>query len=216
MEFWQFSTKRRGDSTATPTGYRRRSRCVTVRSRPERQVHNRQVSAFHVLVVIRHAKAEPHRPEDFQRALTAQGRADAAAAGRWLAAANLAPDAALVSAARRTQQTWQELARAADWAVEPDLAMAMYGADEYEVIDALHVIDEAVGILVVVGHNPTMHALVQLIAERSGNRAALARVETGFPTATVAVLDIAVPWAELGPGLGKLQALYTARGDREA
>ena len=40
----------------------------------------------HRLVVVRHAKAEPYGPTDFERELAARGRADAAAAGAWLAA----------------------------------------------------------------------------------------------------------------------------------
>ena len=57
------------------------------------------------LVLVRHAKAEtPGEQPDFDRALTATGRADADAAGAWLADHGLRPQLVLCSAARRTRR----------------------------------------------------------------------------------------------------------------
>jgi phosphohistidine phosphatase len=60
------------------------------------------------LVILRHAKATPYRGDDsdVDRPLTARGRADATAAGHWLAAHDLRPDLVLCSPARRTRETW--------------------------------------------------------------------------------------------------------------
>ena len=68
------------------------------------------VSESRTIIVMRHAKAEQGGPSDFERQLTDRGMADAAAAGTWLAERGVVPDHALVSAAVRTQQTWEALA----------------------------------------------------------------------------------------------------------
>jgi len=65
------------------------------------------------LILMRHGKAERSNVGgDFERALTERGLADAALMGRLLADEGLTPDRALVSAARRTQQTWNAVPQA--------------------------------------------------------------------------------------------------------
>ena len=56
------------------------------------------------LILMRHGEAErPHAGvDDFDRSLDEAGRAESRRMGRALAEAGLAPDLALVSAARRT------------------------------------------------------------------------------------------------------------------
>src|SRR3954453_10286993 len=61
------------------------------------------------LVVLRYARAEPGGESDLERELAQRGWDDAVEAGRWLADKGLAPQAALVSAARRTTATWLAL-----------------------------------------------------------------------------------------------------------
>ena len=59
------------------------------------------------LILLRHAHAEPPTPgqSDLDRPLSAEGNAEAEAAGRWLHAQKLVPDLALCSSARRTRET---------------------------------------------------------------------------------------------------------------
>lgn len=59
------------------------------------------------LILLRHAKAEAHNLEDFQRSLALRGRRQAIAVGEALTEEGLVPDLALVSAAARTKQTWE-------------------------------------------------------------------------------------------------------------
>ena len=58
-------------------------------------------------MVMRHAKAEQSGPSDFERQLSDRGTVDATEAGQWLANRGVEPHQALVSAAVRTQQTWE-------------------------------------------------------------------------------------------------------------
>jgi phosphohistidine phosphatase len=59
------------------------------------------------LILSRHAKSGWDDPDlsDHDRPLNARGRGDAPKVGAWLRAKGYLPDAALVSSARRTQET---------------------------------------------------------------------------------------------------------------
>jgi phosphohistidine phosphatase len=64
------------------------------------------------LILMRHGKAERHAQNggDFERALADSGRADAAVMGKLLADAGLTPELMLVSSARRTRETAEQVA----------------------------------------------------------------------------------------------------------
>jgi phosphohistidine phosphatase len=165
------------------------------------------------LVVVRHAKAEPTAPSDHGRALAARGRADAAEAGRWLRATGIDPDAALVSDALRTQQTWEHLAEAAGWGLEPDLSAGLYAAGADSAFDLLRETDPGVTTLVVIGHNPTMAYVAELIDDGEGDVEATTFMLTrGFPTSALAVFVVAGEWSDLGPGSGRLEAFHVGDG----
>ncbi len=171
------------------------------------------VSTPHRLVVVRHAKAEGYGPTDFDRELAARGRADAAAAGSWLAEELVGADAALVSAAVRASQTWDIVAEAAGWTVEPVLDRALYGADEDGVLDLIRLTDEGVGTLVVVGHNPTMGLLAQLLDDGEGPPDAVDRLMQGYPTSATAVFELPATWARTAMGRARLTHYHVGRAN---
>jgi phosphohistidine phosphatase len=169
------------------------------------------VSTPHRLVVVRHAKAEAFGPTDFDRELAARGRADATAAGSWLADEGVSADAALVSAATRARQTWEILAEAAGWAVQPELDRALYGADEDGVLDLVRLTDEGVGTLVVVGHNPTVGMLAQLLDDGDGPPEAVDQLMQGYPTSATAVFELPATWARTAMGRARLTHYHVGR-----
>ena len=164
------------------------------------------------LVVVRHAKAEAFADTDAERSLSDRGRKDAAAAGAWLKTQDVTPDRALVSGAVRTRETWALLAEAAGWQVAPEYDDALYGADEDTVLDILRSADDTAATIVVVGHNPTVGMLAQLLDDGDGDPAAVDRLMLGYPTSAVTVFDVPVPWARLGPGSATLHAFEVGRG----
>lgn len=175
------------------------------------------VSTPHRLVVARHSKAEPYGPTDFERELAARGRADAAAAGAWLAGQGVRADAALVSAAARTVETWEVLSEAAGWSVDARLDRALYGADEDGVLDLVRLTDEGVGTLVVVGHNPTVGMLAQLLDDGDGPPDAVDRLMRGFPTSATAVFELPATWERAAMGRARLTMFNVGRaGDAES
>ena len=161
------------------------------------------------LVVVRHAKARPSGPSDHERALGERGHADAAEAGRWLRSQGIVADAALVSDARRTHETWAELAGGAGWDVAPDLSAALYAADPDSAFDLLRETPDEVGTLVVLGHNPAMAYLAELIDDGEGDDDAITSLVTrGFPTSAMAVFDVSGTWSELGAGSGTVRLFH--------
>jgi phosphohistidine phosphatase len=165
------------------------------------------------LVVMRHAKAEATAPTDHERALAARGRADAEDAGRWLRAQGVLPDAALVSDARRTVQTWEQVALGAGWDCAADFCAGLYAAGGDSAFDLLRDTGSSVECLVVIGHNPTMAYLAELIDDGDGDAAATEALLTrGFPTSAVAAFAVTVPWTDLAPGTGRLEAFHVGNG----
>lgn len=165
------------------------------------------------LVIMRHAKAEAGAPTDHERELTDRGHADASAAGAWLAGRGIAPDLALVSGASRTRQTWEDVAIGAGW--DLDLASvdeALYTASTEAALDVLREVDDAVATLVLIGHNPTVAYLVQLLDDGEGDLDAGNRLALGFPTAAVAVLSYDGDWADLEEASASVVAFHASQG----
>ena len=111
-------------------------------------------STSRILVIMRHAKAEPSAPSDHERVLTDRGIGDAEEAGGWLGAAGTTPGRALVSDAARTRGTWAALAGGAGWDVVPEYDASLYAAGPETALDLFRETDDAVGTLVVVGPQP--------------------------------------------------------------
>ncbi|WP_278255878.1 histidine phosphatase family protein [Nocardioides convexus] len=72
------------------------------------------------LVVIRHAKAEPYAATDVERVLAERGRTEGRLLGQWLAGEGIVPEAAYVSYAARTRETWDVVAGGAGWSLQPE------------------------------------------------------------------------------------------------
>ncbi len=161
------------------------------------------------LVVMRHAKAEPTAPSDHERALATRGHRDAQEVGRWLREQGISPDVALVSDALRTQQTWEQIATSASYDLDPTWSAALYAAGPDTAFDLIREVDEAVMTLVVVGHNPTMAYIAELLDDGEGDADATTGLVTGgFPTSALAVFAVAGGWADIGPGAGRLEAFH--------
>jgi len=164
------------------------------------------------MVVMRHAKAEQAAPSDFERPLAARGRRDATAAGAWLAEQGWVPDHALVSAARRTQETFTCVAEGGDFSVQPDLDRSLYSAAPESVVDLVRLVPGEVQSLLVIGHNPTMGSLAQLLHDGTGDEQAITDMAGDFPTGGLALLEYDGAWADLAWTSCSLAAFHVARG----
>jgi phosphohistidine phosphatase len=164
------------------------------------------------LVVIRHSKAEQTGESDAARELTRRGADDAAAAGAWLAGQDLAPDHVLVSDSVRTRQTWAALSGGAGWEVGARFDDGLYEAGPETALDLIRETPSAAATLVVIGHNPTMGHLAQMLDDGSGDADAGAEMATGFPTSAVAVFEYDGEWRDLDITGARLVGFHVGRG----
>jgi phosphohistidine phosphatase len=162
------------------------------------------------LVLLRHAKAEhPHGGgTDLDRRLTARGHADAAAAGAWLLNRSLVPELVLCSPARRTRQTWHAVAtalgadaRAVTTLYEP---LLYHASGSRELLDLIIPTPADVSVVLVIGHNPLISMLSELLDPASGPAG-------GLRTSGIAVHQVPQPWHDGGPGAAPLIQDCTAR-----
>ncbi|MEU6237811.1 histidine phosphatase family protein [Kitasatospora sp. NPDC047058] len=164
------------------------------------------------IVLVRHAKSERSEViDDHERPLAERGRRDAPAAGRWLAGAGIAPDLALVSTAVRTRETWSLVVSELPERPRTVFEERIYAASPGELLALLTELPEEVDEVVMVGHNPGMHALADTLADASEGDLA-ARLSAAFPTSAIAVLTFDGSWKAVGPGAARLAAFWTPRG----
>lgn len=160
---------------------------------------------------MRHAKAAEVAATDEERELLDGGRADASEAGAWLAGRGLTPDHALVSAATRARQTWEAVAGGAGWTLEPSLDRGLYTASPETALDLIRLTPDEAGTLVVVGHNPTVAYLAQMLDDGDGNTEASNQMATGYPAAALTVMEYDGTWADLDTGTARVVAFHVGR-----
>lgn len=152
------------------------------------------------LLLLRHAQAQPpFHVADHERLLTAYGVEQADKAGQWLAATACVPDYALVSTALRTRATFSRLQAHWPQPVAHKLTEAIYEAPAVSLLQCIRRVASEYKTLLLLGHNPGVHALASLVAAPASTKLAK-RLEEGFPPATLAVIDFEMPggWADIG------------------
>ena len=117
------------------------------------------------LILTRHAKSDWDDPllSDHDRVLNARGRGDAPKVGAWLRAQGHVPDAALVSSARRTQETWELLSPAFGTAVPMTVVPGLYHAEAEQILEHLRGAEGRT--IMVIGHNPGIGGFAHRIVE---------------------------------------------------
>lgn len=153
------------------------------------------------LILLRHAHAEPAAANqaDLDRPLSAEGLAEAEAAGKWLAEKNLIPDCILCSPARRARETLEAVLGSIGY-VEQRIEDGIYEGTSGTLI-ALADCQIDVSRLMLVGHNPGLEQLAALLhSGQSGDH-------RGMPPGGIAVLSVP-PAAALEPGIAQLSAFW--------
>lgn len=146
-------------------------------------------TVLHRLCLLRHAEAgmTPGQP-DHERPLTESGEAAALRIGDWLAEAQLQPDMAIVSSARRTRATWERVQKCLPVFVPAVFEKRIYESTPDNILESIQYTAEAHRCLMVVGHNPGLHQLaLQLIEQADQN--SLARLNQAFPPGSLIIID---------------------------
>jgi phosphohistidine phosphatase len=160
------------------------------------------------LTILRHAKSswdEPNR-DDFDRPLNERGWKAARRIGRELKRRGMRFDCALASTAARVRETLDGLAQGyGDLPFPVRFEQRLYLAELGTLMELIRDLPVDAGEALIAGHNPGLH---QLVLELSGGGRLRSRAAEKFPTAAVAVIELAAgDWRDVTAGSGTLSDL---------
>jgi phosphohistidine phosphatase len=165
------------------------------------------------ILLLRHAKAVLGQAAggDRDRDLAPRGVANASLIGRFIEEHGLAPDLALCSSARRTRRTWQLVAAELGHPSPVEDVDALYLASPEQMLRLLRGQDDRHRRLMLVGHNPGLHALaLGLIA--GGDPLPRQQLAAKLPTGALVHLAFELEhWEGLRPASGQIRALIRPR-----
>lgn len=157
----------------------------------------------HRLYLLRHAKSSWDQPDlsDHDRPLAKRGRRPAKAIARYLREHEIAAELVLCSTALRARETLER--------IEPVLAGSdvryerpLYGASAGELLERLRAVPDAVGSVMLIGHNPAIDELALALVGPGPARRALG---PKYPTAALATLaPPGASWRDLDRGEAEL------------
>lgn len=166
------------------------------------------------LTLLRHAKSDwlDRSLRDFDRPINERGLRGAKAMGRYAAENNMVFDAVLASPAVRVTETIDHFETAYGHSLNPDWDRRIYLASSVTLIDVLRGVPDDIGHVLMVGHNPGLEDLVFDLIADDGSSPLRDVVEEKFPTAALAVIDLAIErWADLDNHSARLSAVVRPR-----
>jgi phosphohistidine phosphatase len=160
----------------------------------------RAVANDRVLYVLRHAKSDwtTAALSDFDRPLASRGERAVDLLAAHLRERRIAPELVLSSPARRARQTAEGVLPESPVTFDDDL----YGATYFELMARLRQIDRAVASVLLVGHNPGLHDLVEILSGADIGK---------YPTGGLATLAVRAAWPDLDAGAATLEGLVRPR-----
>ena len=161
--------------------------------------------------ILRHAKSDWGNPDvrDHDRALNERGREAAPRMGAYLKSKKAKPDQILCSSARRTRETCELIKPFVGARVPVVVEEGLYLADVKQLVERLRWLDDDIGAVMVIGHNPGLEQLAQglsaspkTVDEEKLHR----RMREKFSTCALAVIELPVAsWREVKMGAGLLK-----------
>ncbi len=156
------------------------------------------------IVLFRHAKADWPQVSDHERPLADRGRKDAAVAGRKLADTGISFDLALCSTATRTRETWKLTVQELPHRPKTVYEERVYDASPGELIAVLNETPDDVRNVVLIGHNPGIQGLAEVLSGAADDEARERMSRRGFPAGAFATLSFDGSWKSLEPGVATL------------
>jgi phosphohistidine phosphatase len=166
------------------------------------------------LIILRHAKSGWDDPvaRDFDRPLNARGEKAAQMMGLWMARNQITPDHVIASPAVRVVETIDKVAAGFGARIEVKWERRIYLASSATLMDVLREVDDRYQTVLIVGHNPGLEDLVLDLATKGADAPLRDLVETKFPTAAIAELELSIEnWSKLDRDLGTLSRFTRPR-----
>ncbi len=158
------------------------------------------------LLLMRHAKSswKEENVKDCDRPLTKRGKKDAPMMARFLKKKNLLPDLILCSSAKRARHTVRAILEELNISDEIVIELeSLYLAEPQAYMEAIQEQSDDTNCILVVGHNPGLEALAQILSDSV----------VSLPTATVAEIKLPIKkWSALSEtSEGKLENVWTPK-----
>ena len=118
------------------------------------------------ILILRHAKSSWKHPDvnDHDRPLNKRGKRDAPLMGELLQDKHLVPDFIISSTAKRARSTAKAVAKAAGYKGEINFNQSLYAAPPTAYIDVLHDLSNEYARVLMIGHNPGLEQLVNMLS----------------------------------------------------
>jgi len=166
------------------------------------------------LYLLRHAKSswENTGLDDYDRTLNARGQRAAMVMGVYFAQEQIRPDLILCSSARRTLETLDQVRPRIPGKPVLSIEKELYLASSAELLKRLQKIDQEIGSVLVLGHNPGLEELARLLFGKQKSEAT-ERLVAKYPTGGLATLTANIDvWGSLKAGGAKLQTFVIPKG----
>ena len=161
------------------------------------------------LLLMRHAKSSWKDPElpDHDRPLNKRGLKDAPFMGEVLKEKELLPQRILASTALRVRETVNGLVQTSSYAGEIEFSDALYLAEPEVYLTALQALPETLERVMIIGHNPGLEGLLQLLS---------GRIES-LSTGSIAYISLPIQnWGDLNGQIeGELVEMFEPQALRE-
>jgi len=147
--------------------------------------------------LLRHAKAENVGDglPDFERALNDRGRREAQAVGAFIRKQRPGIDLVLSSPAKRARETTDLVLESGDLTVEVRYDQRIYEAGPLRLLEVVSQIEEERSTVLLVGHNPGLEELLNLLTDRVEH----------MPAGALAKIDLeAAAWSKVLEKKGSL------------
>lgn len=153
--------------------------------------------------------------DDIERPLNKRGRLAAQAMADHITRSCFHPALVLVSNSVRTRETWDIIEPRLE-GTSTAIEGGLYEASKGDLLHRLRKIDDHVASVMVIGHNPGLGRLAEVLVGHNGEPEALESLAAKFSTGALAVIDLDIGhWGELEAGTGRLIA-YTRPRDLDA
>jgi len=165
------------------------------------------------LMLLRHAKSSWTQigSTDFERSLNERGIKSAPLIGQYMADNDLTPKLIYSSSAARAKATTQLVLAELPEAPEPAYDQSIYDGGPESLFNKIASSPNSASPLLVVGHNPTIHAM-SLSLCRAGNEKAFQTMSAKYPTGGLAIIDFDLQdWSEVTGGSGTLRDFILPR-----
>ena len=157
------------------------------------------------LLIMRHAKSSWTNSgmSDYKRPLNSRGKENAPKMGQLLRDNDMVPDLIMASSANRAQTTAELVAMACGYENGIEYTRRFYLAEPDAYIEALQALEEGPDCVMVVGHNPGLEYLIEILADE----------DEVMQTAVIAHLQLPINhWSELTADInGKLINIWRPR-----